>query len=168
LNRLVIASFLALLLLLLPVLPAQAVSVGSPAPDFTLADLDGKTVHLADYKGRIVLLKLATTWCPSCRQQSQELHDALEVLKRFDVVVIEVFLQDSETMVRNFLGEPNLRLPGAVAVIDDDQVRRRYNVYTIPRVLLLDRDLTIRRDGGLWPTKELSKAIEQLGAGTKP
>lgn len=166
-NRLVAAPFLLLLLLLLPVLPAQAVEVGSPAPDFTLNDLDGKAIRLADFKGRIVLLKLATTWCPSCRQQSQEIHDAQEVLKRFNVAIIEVFLQDSQTMVRNFLSDANLQLPGAVPVIDDDQVRRRYNVYTIPRVLLLDRDLVVRRDGGLWPTKDLAAAIEKLGPAAK-
>ncbi|MFM7283028.1 MAG: redoxin domain-containing protein [Planctomycetia bacterium] len=44
--------------------PADTVAeLGKPAPDFTLTDMNGKTVKLADYKGKIVVLE----WFqPSC------------------------------------------------------------------------------------------------------
>ncbi len=38
--------------------------VGKPAPDFTLTDLDGKTVHLADFKGKTVVLEWFNPECP--------------------------------------------------------------------------------------------------------
>ena len=43
--------------------PAAAV-VGSPAPDFTLVDYDGKSVHLADLKGKTVVLEWFNADCP--------------------------------------------------------------------------------------------------------
>jgi len=43
---------------------ARAVEVGSPAPDFTLTDLDGKTHKLSDYKGKIVVLEWNNPDCP--------------------------------------------------------------------------------------------------------
>ncbi|MEO6950319.1 MAG: thioredoxin family protein [Polyangia bacterium] len=44
--------------------PALAAEPGATAPDFTLKDTDGKSVHLADYKGKIVVLEWFNPHCP--------------------------------------------------------------------------------------------------------
>lgn len=45
--------------------PALAAAiVGQPAPDFTATDAAGKTVHLSDYKGKIVVLEWTSSECP--------------------------------------------------------------------------------------------------------
>ena len=45
-------------------LPARAARVGQPAPDFALPDTAGKTVRLADFRARYVVLEWTNPGCP--------------------------------------------------------------------------------------------------------
>lgn len=44
----------------------SAAEIGKPAPDFTATDINGKTVKLADFKGKIVVLESYNLDCPFC------------------------------------------------------------------------------------------------------
>ena len=48
---------------------ALAAEIGKPAPDFTATDINGKTVKLSDYKGKIVVLESYNSDCPFCHNQ---------------------------------------------------------------------------------------------------
>jgi peroxiredoxin len=49
---------------------ATPVPVGSPAPDFTLPGIDGKTYTLSEQKGKVVVLEFIATWCPHCQNDA--------------------------------------------------------------------------------------------------
>jgi len=160
-NRLRLLLLVSLLLWL-PAL-ALAVEVGKPAPAFTLKTAEGQSVSLADFKGKVVLLKLATTWCPSCSQLSKELDALGEFLKAQDVVLIEVFLQDTPEMVERYLAGKNFPMVHKV-LIDDMQVYKGYGIYTIPRFLVVDKEQKVRYDNGnaatILPAEEIKKLVE--------
>ena len=43
--------------------------VGDTAPTFTFEIEKGKTVDLADFKGKLILINLFATWCPPCNTE---------------------------------------------------------------------------------------------------
>ena len=152
---------LLLVALLLPALSALAVEPGSQAPDLSLKTLDGKVVHLSDFKGRPILLKLATTWCATCRQQGEEILSIEDFLAKNDVMVVEVFVEDSPQMVLDYLKGRHATMPDTV-LMDDGSAIKSYNVFLIPRTILIDRNFIVRRDGSLMPASELEAAIKKI------
>lgn len=63
-------------------------AAGSPAPGETLQLPDGKTVTLAAYKGRIVVLNLWATWCAPCIRELPSLNRLQKAFKPDDVIVV--------------------------------------------------------------------------------
>lgn len=55
------------------VLPPLCEVRSYPAPGFTLKDLNGGTVHLSDYTGKVVLLNFWATWSVPCRDETPDL-----------------------------------------------------------------------------------------------
>jgi peroxiredoxin len=136
--------FLLALICMVPTF-SLAIEVGEVAPDFKLQSLTGEDVSLSDFKGRLVLLKLATTWCPTCKLLSAEIKKIGDFLKEQDVVVLEVFVQDSEKTIKKYLGDHKPPMTFH-ALLDDGQAYEAYNVYLIPRFLLIDKEQVVRFD----------------------
>jgi thiol-disulfide isomerase/thioredoxin len=130
----------------LPAPAAAYLECGSTAPDFQAAGLDGNDVHLSDFKGKVIVVKLGTTWCPDCIRQTGDLLAAGEFLKENDVVVVDVFIQENQRSVSNYLKNKQFAMR-FVPLLDDGQAHQAYQVYLIPRLVIIDRDFRIAHDG---------------------
>lgn len=45
------------------------VKIGQQVPDFSMTTIDGKTIRMADLKGKVVMLQFTASWCSVCRKE---------------------------------------------------------------------------------------------------
>jgi len=134
-----------------------AAEVGKPAPDFTATDINGKTIKLSDYKGKIVVLESYNLDCPFCHNQYRS-GAVQELQKELAAKGVVWLLVDS--VGKNF---PSYRTPeaarkewaaqkmNATAWIDDHTgaVGKKYGMRTTPHVFVVDANGTLAYEGAM-------------------
>ena len=137
-------------------------SIGDIAPDFISKDVNGNTVRLSDYKGKVVLIELWATWCGPCRALTPVLNKIYEKYKDKGFVVLALTPEENTNTVKSYIKENNVTYP---VLITDMKTTRRYGVISIPASFLISRDgrvaekhLGVTRD----IVQELSSGIEKL------
>ena len=73
------------------------------SPDFTLSTLEGETISLSDYKGKTVVLHIATTWCPFCNAEAPYLEALSKDYKSKGVEVLLIDVKESKELVQEKL-----------------------------------------------------------------
>lgn len=132
-------------LLLLPLTPgcnrgSHPYLVDQPAPDFTVSD--GTTsIHLANYRGKVVLLNLWATWCAPCVEEMPELielhHD------RPNLAILAISVDENADDYKRFLVNHHVDL---ITVRDpSESVARLYHSDGWPETYIIDRKGIIRR-----------------------
>jgi cytochrome c biogenesis protein CcmG, thiol:disulfide interchange protein DsbE len=117
--------------------PAQA---GKPAPDFTVAD-GSTSIHLANYRGKVVLLNFWATWCEPCIIELPSLlqlhHD------QPNLAILGVSIDEDQDAYTRFLSRRNVdfttvRDPGQTAA-------KLFHTEQWPETYVIDRQGVIRR-----------------------
>src|SRR6266853_2467753 len=67
----------------------------SPAPDFSLESLDGKTTTLAGFRGKAVLLNFWATWCGPCKIEMPWLVDLQKKYGPQGLQIVGVAMDDT-------------------------------------------------------------------------
>jgi len=139
--------------------------VGDPAPDFTLASLDGQPESLANYRGQVVLVNFWATWCPSC---ISEMPDYEKVYQEYDqgngeFVVLGINFQEGPQHVAEYATGLGLTFP--VLLDRDGSVSgRQYLVTGMPASFIIDRQgLIYYRHLGPMSGETLRAKLLELG-----
>jgi thioredoxin-dependent peroxiredoxin len=85
--------------------------MNQPAPDFHSPNQDGKTIHLADFKGKknLVLYFYPKDDTPGCTIEANQFTDLADAFAKLDTVIIGVS-KDSCDSHQAFIGKYNLNL----------------------------------------------------------
>ena len=135
---------------------AFAVEIGKPAPDFTGTDINGKTVKLSDYKGKIVVIESYNSDCPFCHNQysgaTQELQKQLTDKGVVWLLVNSVnphnFSHRTPEQARQEWTDLKLN---ATAWIDDSSgvIGHLYDMKTTPDVFVVDKNGSLVYEGAM-------------------
>lgn len=121
----------------------DGLKAGTPAPSFTLPDLDGAPVSLDDYRGRRLLLAFSDHDCGPCDALTPHLSRISREHEGNDLTVLMVGRGDVETNRRK-AKEQEYAFP--VVLQDGWKLSREYGIFATPVAFLIDEQGTITRD----------------------
>lgn len=118
---------------------------GGSAPDFTLDDLDGAEVHLADRLGQdVILINFWATWCEPCRIEMPHLDRMQQTYRDRGLRIYAISMDGPESVarVRSHVSRYDFSL--TVLLDSESTVSQLYNPRrAAPLNVLIDREGTI-------------------------
>jgi peroxiredoxin len=121
-----------------PIADSTPSTTGSnPAPDFTLQDLNGKSVSLAGLRGKVILLDFWATWCPPCVKEIPHFVELYEQYKDKGVEILGISLdREGISVVKPFVQKFQIKYP---IMMTDGKVDNDFGPITsIPTTFLID------------------------------
>lgn len=135
-------------------------SIGNITPDFTSKDVNGNTVRLSDYRGKVVLIEFWATWCGPCRELTPVLNKIYEKYKDKGFVILALASEDRDT-VKDYIKEHRVKYPVLTATME---TIKQYGIIGIPVSFLINKEGTIVSRHMYTPdfVEELTTEIEKL------
>lgn len=140
-------------------------AVNSLAPGFSLKDVKGKTIKLADFRGKYVLLMFVATTCEVCVEEKEDAIEVYNKLKKqkknieFFTIVKDVEEKPLSKNITDSVKWPILPVMGGWSAKEFDMYYIReipYNILISPTGLILQRDI---------PILDVEKKMDELTEG---
>lgn len=138
-------------------LPAFAVEVGEPAPDFESTTIGGKTFKLSDFKGQIVVLEWQSPECPFslAHYQAGSMQALQKYAKENNVIWVTINSSavgkpgnETRQQAKDFRRKKNAH--AAYTILDPTgKIGHKYEAKTTPHMFVIDKDGLIAYMGAI-------------------
>ena len=138
--------------------------LGQPRPDFELGDLNGTTVSVAKFDGKILLINFWASWCKPCIEEIPMLTRLQNTYSDHGVQVVGIALDDP-ARAREFASELVINYPILVGSTDTVLTGLRYGNRSgmLPYSVLVGADGLIKWAYlGALKERELEEQIKAL------
>ena len=150
-----------------PARPVKTDAERKAAPSFSLKDADGRTVTLADYKGKVILLNFWATWCGPCKIEIPWFSDFEQKYKDRGFAVLGVAMDDEGwEIVKPYIAKNKVNY--RILVGDDATAQMYGGVESLPTTFMIDGEGRIASTHvGLVSKSDYENEIVQLLDGAK-
>ncbi|MBB6674321.1 TlpA family protein disulfide reductase [Cohnella nanjingensis] len=137
--------------------------VGSPAPSYKLASLDGNTTYeVGGKRDKVLIVNFWASWCWPCEQEAPDLVKLYEKYKNsVDLYAVNATKYDTVRGAKDFVKEQALPFP--IMMDKDGKVGDDYKVFSYPISFIVDREGVVQhRIDGPQPLEEWAKMLDPL------
>jgi thiol-disulfide isomerase/thioredoxin len=110
-----------------------------PAPALKLKDLDGKTLDLAQLKGKVVLINFWATWCPPCRREMPSMERLSQAFKGQPLVVLAVDVGEDPDTIEAFNSQLDTVPTFPILLDTRSRTMQSWKVAGLPTTFLVDK-----------------------------
>jgi peroxiredoxin len=131
----------------------------SPAPDFTLENLNGEKVSLSDYAGQNVILNFWATWCGYCKMQLPYIEEVYEKYSDTGLTVLAVNARESFNQAKQYIEDKGFTFP--VLLDTNGTVNQLYCVPALPATLFINSNGIVKygKAGAFSSVEEVEAAL---------
>lgn len=116
-------------------------ATGKTVQDFSLQDLDGKSIQLSGLRGKPVVINYWATWCAPCREEMPLLNRYAERLKD-QVAFLAVNNDEGATVVRDYVDKLGIQF--TVLLDPGGKINALYYVQSYPNTFFIDSNGVLR------------------------
>jgi thiol-disulfide isomerase/thioredoxin len=115
----------------------ESLGKGKEAPAFEASTLDGKTVALADLKGKFVMIDVWATWCGPCKQQAPYFEKMALKYKNAKIQFVSLSVDED---IKKWFIDAKSKSKSTLQLHINDRIAfgKNYSMESIPRFILID------------------------------
>jgi len=135
-------------------------NAATKAAEFTLLDINGRSVSLSDFKGKVIILDFWATWCPPCKAEIPHFIELYYKYKSKGLEIIGIGLDTGGAKVlKEFANANGVTYP---ILVGNNNVTNAYGgVRGIPTTFVIDREGNIIKKLVGYQTKEVFEELIQ-------
>jgi len=121
----------------------EPLRIGETPPHVSVADLGGRPLRIPDdVRGKVVILHFWASGCSSCREEMPAMESLCAKYNKWGLVILAVNVGQRKEAVRSFV--EGLKMTYPILLDPDRKMAREYDVVSVPRTFIIDRNGLIR------------------------
>lgn len=114
-------------------------------PEWSIKDVEGKTVRAADFKGKVLILDFWATWCGPCRAEIPNFIALQKQYEKQGLVVLGLSVDEGGAdVVKQFMQRLGMNYP---VVLADQNIQEAFGgIEAVPKTFIIDRKGRIAKE----------------------